>query len=119
MLGEDCTTPYSVDGTAFALFMERRTIRRMRKNALPLHGAGRGMTFCYPLPRLPLFSVSAFRKMKPSGRHFGRLRSRIRPRSSKGSSVGGSNWMLDPEENADAKCSRFLEAGYAFGAVDI
>jgi hypothetical protein len=45
----------------------------MRKNALPLHGAGRGMTFCYPLPRLPLFSVSAFRKMKSSDWHFGQL----------------------------------------------
>src|ERR1017187_8344315 len=88
MLGEDCTTPYSVDGTAFALFMERRTIRRMRKNALPLHGAGRGMTFCYPLPRLPLFSVSAFRKMKPSGRHFGQTGLRTRPQSSREAACG-------------------------------
>jgi hypothetical protein len=31
------------------------------------------MTFCYPLPRLPLFSVSAFRKMKSSDWHFGQL----------------------------------------------
>jgi len=36
---------------------------------MPLYGERRGMTFCYGHPRLPLFSVGAFRKMKPSGRH--------------------------------------------------
>jgi hypothetical protein len=45
VLGEDCTTPYTVDGTAFASFLERRTTARMRKNPLPLHGLPVGVTF--------------------------------------------------------------------------
>src|ERR1035438_1600651 len=43
--GKKCTTPYTVDGTDFAPFMERRTTGRMRKNWLPLYGVVGGMTF--------------------------------------------------------------------------
>jgi hypothetical protein len=43
--GKKCTTPYAVDGTDFAPFIETRTTGRMRKNRLPLYGAFGGVTF--------------------------------------------------------------------------